>query len=76
MTAYTGSGIVVAMEFRRAIAAEMKRQGVSQMELERRAGVLQHRISDYLRGVQDVRAETLQRLADALGMELRPKRKR
>ena len=60
------------MDIRQIIKAAMESQGVTQVALQEMTGVLQHRISDYLRGKRDVNAETLARLMDALKLEIRP----
>lgn len=60
------------MDIRQIISDEMLRQGVTQTALEQMTGILQHRISDYLRGKRDVNAETLAKMLDALNLEIRP----
>ena len=64
------------MDIRQIIKDEMRRQGVTQLTLQKRAGVWQHRISEYLGGKRDVNAETLRKLLEALGLEIRPTRPR
>ena len=58
------------MDIREIILNTMGRNGVSQHELARRTGVLQPRVSDYLTGKRDVRAETLTKFLVALHLEI------
>ena len=64
------------MEIRPVIEAEMRRQGMTQTRLAELADMTQARVSDYLNGKRDVRAETLARMMDVLGLEITRKRKR
>ena len=54
----------------------MRRQGMTQTRLAELADMTQARVSDYLNGKRDVRAETLARMMDVLGLEITRKRKR
>ena len=64
------------MDIRQIIGTEMQRQGMTQIALEELTGILQHRISEYLTGKRDVNAETLQKILEALKLEIRPARQR
>ena len=64
------------MDLRQIIRDEMDRQDLTQAAMQKRAGVWQHRISEYLAGKRDVNAETLRRLLEALDLEVRPARRR
>lgn len=64
------------MDIRQIIKDEMDRQGITQTALQDLTGILQHRISDYLTGKRDVNGETLRKMLEALGLEIRPTRRR
>lgn len=64
------------MNIRQDIQIELQRCGISQAELGRRSGVLRHRVNEYLTGKREVCTNTLERLLDALEMEIRPERQR
>lgn len=57
-------------EIRRAVAREMERRGVTQVELAERSGVAQPNISRYLAG-GEVTTATLGRLMRSLGLVVR-----
>ena len=61
----------IAEQLRRAVNAS----GLSRAELCRRAGMDQGYMSRVMSGRQPIGAATLNRLADALGLELRPTRR-
>ncbi len=60
------------MDFRNIIRAELKRQGMSQAELSRRAHMAVSRTCDYLKAKRDVQAETLRKMLLALDIEVKP----
>lgn len=62
------------MDIRRIIIEAMRQQGMSQRRLAGQAGLTQPRISDYLLGKRDVQGETLNKLLEALDLEIRPKK--
>ena len=64
------------MDIREIIKVEMQRRGVTQVELQEMTGILQHRISEYMTGKRDVNAETLQKILEALKLEIRQAQKR
>jgi len=55
---------------RATIRTEMNRLGLSQSELARRSGMTPSQMSRYLSGIKDVKAETLVRIANTLGLRL------
>jgi len=59
--------------FRRSVAAAMESQCITQGELAKLAGMSQPSISRYLSGSREIRTDTLQRIADALGLTLQEK---
>lgn len=62
-------------EIRIAIIAERDRRGWSNTELARQSGMHRTAIAAYLSGAKDIETKTLERLLDALGLELQPKKK-
>lgn len=60
------------MDMRQIIRDELKRQGMSQARLAELAGMTIPRVSDYLNAKRDVQGETLRRMLEALGLEVRP----
>ena len=62
------------MDIRQIIRDEMDRRGMTQTRLAELADMTQARISDYLNGVRDVRAETLARMLKALKLEIKPRK--
>ena len=64
------------MDIRQITMDEMQRQSVTQTDLQEMTGILQHRISEYLTGKRDINAETLQKILEALKLEIRPVRRR
>jgi len=64
------------MDIRRIITDELRGRGWSQRELCRRAGLLPHQLCEYLNGSRDIYAETLQRILEALQLEIKPATRR
>ena len=65
------------MDLRRIIKKELERRGMTQTRLAELAGMTIPRVSDYLNGKRDVQGETLRRMLEALGLEIkRAKRRR
>ena len=64
------------MLFRKIIQAEVTRQGLSGYRVAKLAGIPMRTVQAYLAGERDLTGERLAKLADALGLELRPKRRR
>ncbi|MHB1156056.1 MAG: helix-turn-helix domain-containing protein [Phycisphaerales bacterium] len=64
------------MDIRQIINDAMQKQGISQRGLAQQTGLMQPRISDYLLGKRDVQGETLNKLLEALNLEIRPKKGR
>jgi transcriptional regulator with XRE-family HTH domain len=64
------------MSFRKIVLAEVKRQRLSGYRLARMCGVPERTVQKYLSGGQDLTGEKLCKLTDALGLELRPRRRR
>jgi len=62
------------VDIRQIIRDEMDRRGMTQTRLAELADMTQARISDYLNGVRDVRAETLARMLKALKLEIKPRK--
>lgn len=60
----------------RIIRNELQRQGMTQARLAELAAMTEARVSDYLAGKHDVRAETLQRMLEALNLKIAPARLR
>ena len=52
------------------VKQRMTEQGVSQRELSRRCEIATSNLSAYLSGKKQMRADTLQRIADALGCDI------
>lgn len=59
------------MDFRQIIKSELQRQGMTQMRLAELAHMTIPRVSDFLRGKRDVTGDTLGRMFEALGLEVR-----
>ena len=60
------------VDLRKSIAERMVARGVTQAHLAKLSGTLQHKISNYLSGVADMRGETIERMMVALDLEVRP----
>ncbi len=58
------------------IRDRLDRIGMTQAELAELAGMTEPRVSDYLNGKRDVYAATLNRMLEALNLEIRPTRRR
>lgn len=65
----------VMKTFREIIQREADRQGVSGYRLAQLTGVSMRAVQEYLRGTKDLGSERVTLVADALGLELRPKAK-
>jgi len=63
------------MVIRDIVMAELERRGMAQAELARRAGMLPHRVHEFLRGKRDIYVETLERILDALELDIRRRRR-
>jgi transcriptional regulator with XRE-family HTH domain len=63
------------MSFRRIIQREAQRQGLSGYRIAALAGMSMRTVQAYLAGSRDLTGERLAKIADALGLELRPKRR-
>ena len=72
----TRYGIILCVDIRQIIMAELDRRDMTQLRLSQLTGILPHRISEYLSGQRDVNAETLRKMLEALQLEIRPKRTR
>ena len=59
---------------RETIATELARRGWAKAELARRSGVQRPQVVNYLSGRRDARGETLEKLLQALKLEIRPQR--
>lgn len=57
---------------REQILKAMEEKGITQADLVRQTGILQHRLSEYLNGKRDMTGGNLGRILEALGLELRP----
>jgi len=64
------------MSFRKTIQAEVKRQGLSGYRVGKLAGVPMRTVQAYLAEDCDLSGERVARIAEALGLELRPKGRR
>lgn len=64
------------MSFRKIILAEVKRQALSGYRIAQLSGVPMRTVQAYLAGIRDLTGERLARIAEALGLELRPRRKK
>lgn len=64
------------MTLRETIARHMTRRKMSQRALADLSGVPQPNISDWLAGRAEIRTDTLEKLAGALGLEVRVVRRR
>lgn len=64
------------MSFRRIIRAEVARRGLSGYRVAKLAEVSMRSVQAYLAGERDLAGERLARIAEALGLELRPRRRR
>jgi transcriptional regulator with XRE-family HTH domain len=64
------------MDVREIIRDELQRREWSQRELCRRADMLPHQLCEYLNGNRDIYVDTLQRILEALELEIRPLRYR
>ena len=63
------------MSFRKIIQAEAKRKGLSGYRVAKLSAVPMRTVQSYLAGESDVTGERLAKIAAALGLELRPKRR-
>jgi len=61
---------------RQVIKDEMARRGLTQTALSEMTGILNHRISEFLNEKADMKTTNLQRIMEALDLELRPKSRR
>lgn len=62
------------MSFRSVIQQEVERQGLSGYRIAILANMPRRTVQAYLSGTRDLTGERLAKIADALGLELRPKR--
>lgn len=62
------------VDIRAAVRAEVERAGWTHAELAERAGLPRPRVTEYLAGRRDMTGANLDRLLEALGLELRSKR--
>ena len=60
------------MNIRQIIKGRMRDLKVTQLELEERTGIVQPQISAFLSGKRSAVVETVERLLDALDLEIRP----
>jgi transcriptional regulator with XRE-family HTH domain len=63
------------MSFRKVIQAEVKRRGLSGYRVAKLSGVPMRTVQAYLAEDCDLAGERIARIARALGLELRPKRR-
>lgn len=63
------------MSFRKIIQREAQRQKLSGYRIAKMAGVPMRTVQAYLAGTYDMVGERLAKIAEALGLELRPKRR-
>lgn len=63
---------MLGVDFRQIIRDELERRQWSQRELCRQTGLLPHRVCEYLNGGRDIYVDTLQRILEALKLEIRP----
>lgn len=64
------------MTIAEAIRAEVRRRGWSMRETSIRSGVAYSGVHGFLTGERDIKLSVVQRLTDALELELRPKRRK
>jgi transcriptional regulator with XRE-family HTH domain len=64
------------VSFRKVIQAEVKRQGLSGYRVAKVSGVPMRTVQAYLAEDCDLTGERLAKIAEALGLELRPMRRR
>ena len=64
------------MSFRKIIGTEVTRQGLSGYRVAKLSGIPMRTVQAYLAGSRDLTGERLARIVDALGLELRPKRRK
>lgn len=64
------------VDIRRIIRKELLQRDWSQRELCRRTGLLPHQMCQYLNDKRDIYAETLQRILDALELQILPASRR
>ena len=64
------------MSFRKIIEREVSRQGLSGYRLAKLAGLPLRGVQAYLAGDRDMGGERLAKVCDALGLELKPKRRK
>lgn len=60
------------MDVRQIIREELQRRGWSQRELCRQTDMLPHQLCNYLNGNTDIYVETLQRVLNALELQIKP----
>lgn len=65
-----------ALDLGAVIRAAFAESGLSRFELSRRAGVPYAGVHRFIGGLRDVQLSTASKLCDALGLELRPARRR
>lgn len=63
--------IIAIVDIRKIIMDELVRRQWSQGELCRQTGLLPHRVAEYLSGGRDIYVGTLQRIMEALDLEIR-----
>jgi transcriptional regulator with XRE-family HTH domain len=63
------------MSFRKIIQREARRQKLSGYRIAKLAGLNKRTVQLYLAGDNDMAGERLAKIAEALGLELRPKRR-
>ena len=66
----------MGIKIQEIIRKELLWRGWSQRELCRRTGLLPHQLCQYLNGNRDIYAETLQRILDALELQILPASRR
>jgi transcriptional regulator with XRE-family HTH domain len=59
------------VNIRKIVTEELVRRKWPQSELCRKTGLLPHRVAEYLSGQRDIYVDTLQRILDALQLEIR-----
>lgn len=64
------------MSFRRIIRREAEQQGLSGYRIAKLSGTPMRTVQAYLAGDRDLTGERLAKIAEALGLELRPARRR
>lgn len=62
-------------KIRKLINDERSKRGWTHQQLADAAGMQRPSVTAYLSGAKDIETKTLERLLDALGLELQPKKK-